>query len=504
MALPLKSITYSIYFVVFIAMGVLISMGIRQYQLYHVHESVISQTERLIFQYSIIREHVSDALLGGEESQLSGISSEMEKLNNNLSDILADTNINDEYKLSFLNSIDLPGIILLLRKIEGGSNNLENIRTVNRDMRTLGERLILFDRVLVGNAKQKLIAFQNIIIGSAGLIVFLLVTVLALFHRKLIIPILQLIKQSAETITGKTKPVQENYPSHEVNRLATTMNTLIRQEDELRIQMQRLSEDLSSEHEKSTQLEQELSVEKNKKAEMVRVSHLAVLGEVTTGIAHEVNNFSNGIINYAQVLADGACDPDFEEERDKLFHKIIIEGEKIAGLSKNILAFGQDDAESRELAQVDDILENSMALMNHFFRIDGTIIDTDLETIPSCKSNGRQMQQVFLNILNNARRALNERFPQKDPNKILKISAKEIEKNGTKMLRISFTDHGIGIPGENMDHLFNPSFSTKKPAEGAGMGLTVCKELIDLHHGIISLESQVNDHTTVTIELPLV
>ncbi len=503
MALPLKSITYSIYFVVLIAMGILISMGVRQYQLYQTHEAVISQTERLIFQYSIIREHVSDALLGGEESQLSGISAEMEKLNTNLSDILTDTSIDDEYKLTFLNSIDLPGIILLLRKIEGGSDNLENIRNVNRDMRTLGERLILFDRVLVGNAKQKLIAFQNIIIGSAGLIVFLLVTVLALFHRQLIVPILQLIKQSAQAIGGKNQTVKENYPSHEVTRLATTMNTIIRQEEELRSQTQRLSQDLTNEHEKSAQLEQELNVERNKKVEMVRVSHLAALGEVTTGIAHEVSNLSNGIINYAQVLADGACDPDFEIERDKLFHKIIIEGEKIAGLSQNLLAFGQDDAQSRELAQIQDILDNSLALMNHYFRIDGTIIDANFETIPPCKSNGRQMQQVFLNILNNARRALNDRFPQKNTNKILRISGQEIEKNNTKMLRLSFTDQGVGIPHEDMEHLFSPSFSTKNPAEGAGMGLTVCKELIDQHHGIISLESQVNDHTTVTIELPI-
>lgn len=503
MALPLKSVTYSIYFVVLIAMGILISMGIRQYQLYQEHESVISQTERIIFQYSIIREHVSDALLGGESTQLSGISAEMEKLNSNLTDILADTSIDDEYKLTFLNSIDLPGIILLLRKIEGGNNTVENIRNVNRDMRTLGERLILFDRVLVGNAKQKLIAFQNIIIGSAGLIVFLLVIVLALFHRQLIVPILQLIKQSDQAMNGKSQVVQENYPSHEVTSLATTMNTIIRQETEMREQTQRLREDLVTEQEKSALLEQELNLEKNKKAEMVRVSHLAVLGEVTTGIAHEVNNLSNGIINYAQVLADGACDPDFEIEREKLFGKIIIEGEKIAGLSKNILAFGQDDVQSRELVQIHDILDNSLALMSHYFRIDGTIIDADFASIPPCKSNGRQMQQVFLNILNNARRALNERFPQKDANKILKITGKEIEKNSAKMLRLSFTDHGVGIPPENMGQLFSPSFSTKKPAEGAGMGLTVCKEIIDQYHGTVSLESQVNDHTTVTIELPI-
>ncbi|MBI4793977.1 MAG: PAS domain-containing sensor histidine kinase [Deltaproteobacteria bacterium] len=261
--------------------------------------------------------------------------------------------------------------------------------------------------------------------------------------------------------------------------------------------------DLSAEHAKIAELEQCLAVEKNKKTEMVRISHLAVLGELSTGVAHEMGNLSNGIINYAQVLADAACDPDFEIERDKLFKKIIVEGEKIAGLAKNLLAYGQDDAQSRELAPAAEVLQNSLCLMNHYFRIDGTKIETDLDGVSACKINGRQMQQVFLSILNNARRALNERYPQKDDNKILRISSAEIEKNGKKMVRLKFTDQGVGISAENLAKVFEPSFSTKPASEGVGLGLTVSRELVAQQHGDISLESRVNDHTTVTIDLPV-
>jgi len=616
MILPLKSTIYTIYLAVFVALLILLSQGVRQYQLYQEHEAIIARTESLIFQFSIIREHASEALLEDQQAKLfSGISSEMEKLNTNLTAILNEKNIGDEYKLTFLNSIDLPGIILLLKKIESGSGGIENIRNLNSEMRTLGERLILFDRLLVNNAKKKLIGFQNIIIGTATFVVFLLVTVLTLFHRQLIVPLLQLISKSSDAASGQNSSIELNSPSKELTNLTGTIADLLGQRSELQMQLQnsrqtflelvtaqkgffavispsgkiidisgniaekcgfspeelagrqwhdffctprniadtKISEaqfledlttgqifhlslatknqtpsfyvrcsfikyptgstesyliyclglDMSEEQAKIEELEQCLAAEKNKKAEMVRVSHLAVLGELSTGVAHEVSNLSNGIINYAQVLADAACDPDFEIERDKLFKKIIVEGEKIAGLAKNLLAYGQDDAESKELAPIEDILQNSLNLMSHYFKIDGTALETNFNTTLPYRTNGRQMQQVFLNILNNARRALNERYTQKDGNKILRVSTSEIEKNGKKIIRLIFTDFGIGISAENLKKVFEPSFSTKPASEGIGLGLTVSRELVAQHQGEIYLDSQLNDHTTVTVELPV-
>jgi signal transduction histidine kinase len=615
MALPLRSTIYTIYLAVFVALVILLSQGVRQYQLYQEHEAIIARTESLIFQFSIIREHVSEALLDSQQSKpFSGISAEMEKLNSNLTAILGEKNIGDEYKLTFLNSIDLPGIILLLRKIESGAEEIENKRNLNSEMRTLGERLILFDRVLVNNAKKKLIGFQNIIIGSATFVVFLLVTVLTLFHRQLIVPLLQLVSKSSEAASGQNSSIEVISPSKELTKLTGTIADLLGQRSDLQMQLQSyrqtflglvtslkgffavissdgkiidissniaekcgfrpteltgrqwrdffdmprnmadtrisgakfledlttcqtfhmsltkdqspfshircsfikypaknsesyqiycLGLDLSEEQAKIEELEECLAAEKNKKAEMVRVSHLAILGELSTGVAHEVSNLSNGIINYAQVLADAACDPDFEIERDKLFKKIIVEGEKIAGFAKNLLAYGQDDAESKELAPIEEVLQNSLTLMSHYFRIDGTTVETNFNTTLPYRTNGRQMQQVFLNILNNARRALNERYLQKDENKIIRISTNEIEKNGKKMIRLIFTDFGSGISAENLKRVFEPSFSTKPASEGIGLGLTVSRELVAQHHGEIYLESQISDHTTVTIELPV-
>ncbi|MCJ7600825.1 MAG: PAS domain-containing protein, partial [Desulfobulbaceae bacterium] len=239
MALPLKSTIYAIYLAVFVALVILLSQGVRQYQLYQEHEAIIARTESLIFQFSIIREHVSEALLDVQQSKpFSGISAEMEKLNSNLTAILGEKNIGDEYKLTFLNSIDLPGIILLLRKIESGSEEIENKRNLNSEMRTLGERLILFDRVLVNNAKKKLIGFQNIIIGSATFVVFLLVTVLTLFHRQLIVPLLQLVSKSSEAASGRNSSIEVNSPSKELTNLTGAIADLLGQRSDLQMQLQ--------------------------------------------------------------------------------------------------------------------------------------------------------------------------------------------------------------------------------------------------------------------------
>lgn len=617
MVLPLRSTIHTIYLAVFACLVILLSQGIRQYHLYQEHEAVIAKTESLIFQFSIIREHISEIMLDRPQSKFSGISTEMEKLNTNLQAILDGKNIGDEYKLTFLNSIDLPGIILLLRKIESGEENIESKRNLNREMRTLGERLILFDRALVDSSKKKLMGFQNIIIGSAAFVVFFLVTVLTILHRRLIVPVLQLAGQSSEAAAGRTSTIELSGTSRELTNLADSITNILEQRKDLQNQLHNwrqaffeligslkgffavispdgkiieitgniveqcgflpmeltgrqwfdffiiahnkinndlsarqflktlatacrsvqvspvtkngnprfhfrcsfikypegknsdpghilmLGIDLTEEEARIRKLEQCLAAEKNKKAEMVRVSHLAILGELSTGIAHEVNNLSNGIINYAQLLSDAACDPDFDSKREKLINKIIVEGEKITGIAQNLLAYGQDDAESRELVPIEDILRNALSLMQHYFRIDGTTVETNFTTPLPYKTNGRQMQQVFLNILNNARRALNNRYPQKNKNKKINISGNEIEKNGKKIVRLVFTDFGRGIPPENLDKIFEPSFSTKPASEGIGLGLTVSREIILMHHGEIYLESRENDHTSVTVELPV-
>ncbi|MEN8141633.1 MAG: ATP-binding protein [Thermodesulfobacteriota bacterium] len=500
MEFPLKKKIYTIYCLVLVAMILLLAQGVRQYQLYQAHEAIIGQTERLIFQFSIIREQVFELLLdkGDDGVDLRAVTTGMEELNTNLGAILANKYFSDEYKLTLLNSVDLAGIILLLHQVDEGKNIQENSRTLNQQMRSLGEHLILFDRVLVNNAKQRLISFQNIVIGSFGLIVFLLVTVLIVLHRNLIASFLRLASQAAAVVQGQEGQISGTKRCQEVDSLARSLQTLLARKDEASSAHELVAAELSEQQGQLVVVRQELARERGKKVEMIRVSHLAAIGDVAPGMAHEVSNLSNGIINYAQVLTDLACDPGFAKQRFELMGGIIREGEKIAALAKNLLAYGQGERVSRELADVGDVLENGLALMGHYFRFDTIQVKLDIEQLPAQLVAGRPMQQVILNILSNARYGLNKRYPGRDDNKILDIRGSVTAEGAA---RLQFVDHGCGIAADDLAHVFEPSFTTRPATAGVGFGLTVCQEIIAEQGGRITLASLPNEQTCVTVTL---
>lgn len=214
-----------------LVLGTLLSLGVHQYQLYKRHERVTAQAEKMIFQFAIIREHVTEALIEGKHSRLAGVADELEELNSDLSSILANKNIATEYKLSFFNSIDLPGIILLLRKIENGSAEPENLRQLNQSIRALGERLMLFDRVLVNYAKRKLISFQNIVIGALAIVVFMVVNIILIFYRQLLTPLMRLVRQAKDIAHGKGATFSVDNKSGEITELAQSFRELLQARD---------------------------------------------------------------------------------------------------------------------------------------------------------------------------------------------------------------------------------------------------------------------------------
>jgi signal transduction histidine kinase len=181
----------------------LLALGIRQYLLFQKHEQVTTYTEKIIFQFAIIREHVTEALLEKKYQRLSGVAGEMEELNVNLSSVLSSDYVADQYKINFASSFDISSIVLLLRKLESGAVEPENLRQLNREIRTLGERLMLFDRVLVNFAKRKLIGFQNFVIGSLALVLSAIIVILLIAQRQLLSPLGQLWQQSWEVSQDK-------------------------------------------------------------------------------------------------------------------------------------------------------------------------------------------------------------------------------------------------------------------------------------------------------------
>ena len=247
-------------------------------------------------------------------------------------------------------------------------------------------------------------------------------------------------------------------------------------------------------------LARDLTEEQLLKAEAVRAAQLASVGELAAGVAHEINNPINGIINYAQILLDSN-----QIEHNAHFLRCIIkEGQRIAGITKNLLNFSRKRQESAELANVPALIRSCIELLQHRYLIDGIALSEDYaDNLPPVFCNPQQIQQVLLNVFSNARYALNERYPSAHPDKLIALAAFPMDQEQRSVVRITVTDYGTGIEHDLIDRLMDPFFSTKSKGEGTGLGLSISHSLIRENRGHFRIKSQWGKWTTVIIDLPI-
>lgn len=249
---------------------------------------------------------------------------------------------------------------------------------------------------------------------------------------------------------------------------------------------------------------QDVEEERLRKILAIRTSRLASIGELAAGVAHEINNPVNGMINYAQIILDTAIEEARDPEEIKLIRRIISEGERIAEIVGRLLLFAREQEQRKSMVDIRDVIGESLALIEHQLKMDGIGVKVNFpEDTPQVMVNPQQMQQVFLNLFSNARYALNLKYPGKDPNKYMEIRGEVVRNNGGRSLKIYVMDKGVGIDPEARGRIFEPFFSTKPPEEGTGLGLCISKQLIEENNGHIYVDSVLDEHTTVIVELPL-
>ncbi len=246
----------------------------------------------------------------------------------------------------------------------------------------------------------------------------------------------------------------------------------------------------------------DITEEKIRKSEALRTGQLAAIGELAAGVAHEINNPINGIINYTQILLDNTDGRYDETDRD-FMGRIIKEGERIAIIVGNLLSFARQRDDVVEEMRVKEIIEDSVSLLMHQFQKDGIHLSVDIpDDLPLISGNPQQIQQVIVNLLTNASYALNQRYPEPNKDKRLEISCQNISTKGKGYIRTSVTDWGIGIPQDIIDHIFDSLFTTKPPGKGTGLGLSISKGLVRDHQGFLSVESTSGGPTIATVDLP--
>ncbi len=230
---------------------------------------------------------------------------------------------------------------------------------------------------------------------------------------------------------------------------------------------------------------------------------LESIGRLAGGVAHEINNPLMGIINYADLIQESIADETLKEYAQG----IMEEGDRMAKIVRNLLSFARREEDEYSPALIQDIIENSFVLISSVFRKDQlTVIKDYNEDLPKIKCRSHQIQQVFVNLLSNARYALNLKYPGFHENKIIKVSAKLIEIKDSDWVRTTIEDHGPGIAEDIIDKIFEPFFTTKSRSigseeKGTGLGLAISYGIIDDHKGKITVESEPGEFTRFHVDL---
>jgi len=235
-------------------------------------------------------------------------------------------------------------------------------------------------------------------------------------------------------------------------------------------------------------------------AEALQAGHMASLGELASGVAHEINNPITGIINYGQILIN-ECLPDSMEK--DIGERIVKEGDRVGRIVKTLLSYARDGREIKTSIGIPAILQESIILTQAQMRKEGIDLQIDFPNdLPEIHANLQQIQQCFINIINNARYALNEKYPERHEEKKLEITALQCTVDDLPYVRIIFCDRGVGIPDNDIPMLTKQFFSTKPFGKGTGLGLNITERIIKDHGGNLRFESEKDRFTRVVVEFP--
>jgi signal transduction histidine kinase len=229
--------------------------------------------------------------------------------------------------------------------------------------------------------------------------------------------------------------------------------------------------------------------------QLLQAQRLSSMGALASSVAHEFNNILTTIINYAKL---GLRNQGDEGVRTEAFEKILKGSQRAATIVNSMLGFARNNSTQREIVDLVDLVEEVLILTDKDLRKHQIYVEKKYLARPSAPVVAGQIEQILLNLIINARQAM----PRGGR---LRIEIRENSIMQTAEIRIS--DTGAGIPPEQLRLIFEPFYSTKEPDEnghgGSGLGLSVCRQIIDQHRGRIRVESLIGKGSTFTVKLPL-
>lgn len=243
----------------------------------------------------------------------------------------------------------------------------------------------------------------------------------------------------------------------------------------------------------NAQLMETMEQLKSSQAQLLQSEKLAAVGQLVSGVAHELNNPLMAINGYVELMEMYVEDPTAREDIQNL--KTL--SERATSVVRNLLSFARKQDPKREYVSVNEAIKVVIKLRAYELNLDNIEIVQELDPeIPKTMADFQQLQQVFLNLLVNAEQAMRDAHGRGR----LVIRSERVG----NIIRITFTDDGPGIPRDIINRIFEPFFTTKPVGKGTGLGLSICYGIIREHGGKIYVTSKEGEGATFTVELPII
>jgi two-component system NtrC family sensor kinase len=241
---------------------------------------------------------------------------------------------------------------------------------------------------------------------------------------------------------------------------------------------------------------QDRTEERRLESSLMQAGKLAAIGQLAAGVAHEINNPLTAINANAEILQMTIAKDDDNFESVEL---IALAGDRAAKVVSGLLDFARQTEYDFELADINDSIRQALSLVTYQFRVANIEVIANLaDDLPEVDASLEHLQSVWLNLLINARDALQD----SDSDRRVEIITR-YEPDHVGDIMVIVRDTGQGMSSPELEHIFEPFYTTKSPGKGTGLGLATCHRIIEQHGGEIDVSSAPGEGTTFVVRLPI-
>ena len=228
-------------------------------------------------------------------------------------------------------------------------------------------------------------------------------------------------------------------------------------------------------------------------SQLMQAEKMSAIGLLISGVAHELNNPLSGIMGFAQLLQQSELNPKARKHLERIYNEAV----RSQRIVQNLLSFSRRHKPEKTHENLNGVIDGVIELRAYQLQVDNVEVVRHYDPrLPKTMLDFHQLQQVILNVVNNAHQAMME---VADRPRRLVIATEKLGES----LRASFGDSGTGIASDRLESIFDPFFTTKKSGKGTGLGLSVSRAIIKDHQGSMDAESVIGEGTTIHVDLPL-